>query len=138
MINYEEIKAKMDAYLESEECKEYFRKMRAWNKREKYHSERVHEFIKLNPIYLEKFLIWEEKYQERKYKQGVITNSRLFNMIFGIWSQYGKETNKDYKKDKYGFLGGSYKYLGYKMQVFIGQGSFHRVYKHKECIFQSN
>lgn len=137
-MDLSKLKKDIDAWFDSVEGKVSIEKMKRWGKRKEYYSDLVKKQIDEKPILLESFLIHEEKFQEMKYtKHHTQTSSRLFNMLFSIWREYGVMVGQDYMDDEYGFLGGSFDYLGYKMQVFVGQGSFYRVYKGEECIFQS-
>lgn len=138
MIDFEELKKKIDKIVNSPEYKEKLEKDKRWYARENEYKISLHNLLEYNPKFLEKLLLREEKYQEFKYtKHHVITSSRLFNLVFNLWVENGKTVKSDFKKDEYGFLAGSYLYLGYKIQIFCGQGSFYRIYKRNKLIFQS-
>ena len=90
------------------------------------------------PSLMNKFINREEKYEEFQYS--VMHRhkcSDLFNIVFDIATQYGNNGEEVLNKYDSAFIGGAYEYKGYGFVVYIGQGSFYRIFKDGECIFQT-
>lgn len=133
---------KLKAFLDSEEGKESVKRFKEKIELEKLNREKwVNHFIKriskLNDseleILLTRFFSWEHNIEERYYNNGIQTSSNLIDVLFDVFKTLGEEF--DSYED---FYGGGYIYRGYVFKLFIGQGSFFRVLKGKETIFQSS
>lgn len=132
---------KLRAHLETEEDKA---SMKAWFAKWNYDSERGFErmcrmldHLSKNEIHtwMDKFLEWEAKYEEYWYtERHTQTSSLLFNCLM----KYTEKKGKKVKQTKYeDFLAGAHKWKGYTFKLYVGQGSFWRVIKDKEEIFQT-
>ena len=133
---------KISEYFDSEEGQDYIQKYKQKLKTEELNREKwVNHFIrrisKLNDseleILLTRFFSWEHKIEERYYDNGIQTSSNLIDVLFDVFKTLGEEF--DSFED---FYGGGYIYRGYVFKLFVGQGSFFRVLKGKETIFQSS
>jgi len=137
-MNFELLKEKLRAFHDSEEGKESIKKFhkgleirsnredQMWNFLESLSTE---EYESL----LEKFIKWEEKFEDREYDKGKIKSSNVFNTIFGAI----KQNAESYEEDSM-FFGGGSTYRGYQWLVYVGQGSFYTIEKNGERIFTSS
>jgi hypothetical protein len=133
---------KMTAYLESPEGKESTRLFfESWFYPSRKGSERISKMIKdLSDEelekWMEKFLIWEEKWEDMQYhKRHVETDSLLFNSLYEFVRQNGININGRYDED---FLASADEWRGYTFKLYQGQGCFYRIERKGELIFQSN
>lgn len=132
---------KLKAYMESKEGRIDFKKW--WEKRtydqhkgydrmcrmlDHLSKKEIHEWM-------DKFLEWEAKYEEMWYtKRYTITSSLLFNCLMTYTEKKGKKVKQTKYED---FLAGAHKWKSYTFKLYVGQGSFWRILKDKEQIFQS-
>ena len=79
-----------------------------------------------------KFLEWESQYENNCYKKGIITSSILFESVLEYCEKHGIET--DIEDD---FLVKSIQWGDYEIYQYNGQGTFYRVIKNNEIIFQT-
>jgi hypothetical protein len=84
-----------------------------------------------------KFFEWETKYEDIFYKRNILTCSRFLNKICDIASADGMELSTD--DDEYGFLASRHQYKHFVFELYVGQGSFWRIYHttDKEVSFQT-
>lgn len=103
--------------------------------------DRISKFINNLPedridIWMDKFLKWEKKYEEYCYDvRHVQTSSQIFNGLTDYIEQNGKLV-KSTKNDSMFFAGG-WKWNNYIFKVYVGQGSFWRIWKGRKMIFQT-
>jgi len=81
---------------------------------------------------INKFLSWEKKYEEMKYRNGIQTSSILFESFKEYCIFHGEKLDID--ED---FLSSAYKWGDYVIMTFCGQGCFTRIIKNDEEIFQT-
>ena len=101
--------------------------------------EKVEKYINSIPeeeleIKFEKFLKWEEKYEEFHYThRHCHTNSMIFSNIVAYAEKNGiksKSLNED-------FLSSKFTYKGYTFKLYCGQGCFWRIMKKRKFLFQT-
>ena len=80
----------------------------------------------------QKFIKWEDAYEEREYEKGFLTSSNIFNYAYSAIV-----SNAEYCDDDSMFYGGGATYRGYDWKIFVGQGSFHTIEKNGERVFTS-
>lgn len=84
---------------------------------------------------LEKFLKWEEKLEERYLNdKHVYTHSKLFPYVMEFLEQEGHPDESEEYED---FLALAFVWDVYVFKLYVGQGSFWRIFKNDEVIFQS-
>lgn len=89
--------------------------------------------IQTNDIdfYFDKFLEWEKKFEERKYREGILTSSNVFNAITDyVESVCDRHLNLD--ED---FLADAFVWRGYTFKLYVGQGSFWKILRNNEHYF---
>lgn len=79
---------------------------------------------------MDRFINWEKAYQEMWYKRGVETDSNLLNRITDLARDYGIQQEP---LDDFQTLDTTWK--GYRFKLYMGQGSFWRIYKDDIIIF---
>ena len=82
------------------------------------------------------FIKWEDKYEEMYYKRSILTSSNIFSAVINYCSTHGIEIEIDdlpYED----FLGRRFSWGDYKFSRYDGQGSFWRIEKDDEIIYQS-
>jgi len=79
-----------------------------------------------------RFLEWEQEYEERFRKKGILTTSKLFYAVMEYCETHGKKHDIDGD-----FLTTSTLWGDYEINLYCGQGCFYRVIKNNEIIFQS-
>jgi hypothetical protein len=130
---------KLKAHLESEEglahAKQYFTAFERYDDRVKERATDLHHKLEVSSDkevsrFRNWFLKWEEKYQDMWYARRVQTNSRLFEMVWIMFREYGTEleANDD-------FLSERHEYRGYVMSLYRGQGAFFAITKNGKRIF---
>jgi hypothetical protein len=107
---------------------------------EENHKARIQEYLATcrNPcLDIIEFLKWEEKWEDTQREVNhVLTESNIFSALSMIVQEEGEDVFH-LQENEYGFLGGAWLYRGLTFSLFGGQGSFWRVEKDNEHIFQS-
>jgi hypothetical protein len=142
-LNLEELVKKLEAYRKSPEGIKAAEKNRLKFQKENEWRKKIYDFIESVdpndiPSLMDKFIKREEKYEEFQYT--VMHRhkcSDLFNIVFDLATQYGNDGDEVLNKYDSDFMGGAYEYKGYVFVVYIGQGSFYRIFNDEECIFQT-
>jgi hypothetical protein len=103
----------------------------------KRQEERISKFIeKLSQEEIEswinKFLKWEDKYEERYYDKGIQTHSKIFGHLIDVLESKGKQI-RIYRDEM--FCTNGFKWNKYKFKLYQGQGAFWRIWKGKKEIF---
>jgi len=85
----------------------------------------------------ETFLKWEDSFEDYWYTERFTqTNSNIFeNLLDFIEGKSTKLNVEDYEED---FLCNVFSWNNYLFKLYIGQGSFWRIYKSDKLIFQSH
>jgi len=78
------------------------------------------------------FLNWETQYEDRFYMKGILTSSNIFHMVLNYCGEHGIET--DIEDD---FMVKSIQWGKYEIYQYNGQGTFYRVIKDGDIIFQT-
>lgn len=82
------------------------------------------------------FLKWEEKYERFLYdERHVEGESNLICRVIDVCRKNGKFINS-HQKDSC-FLSDKFMYMGYRFELYVGQGAFWKIKKGKKVIFQS-
>lgn len=84
---------------------------------------------------VDRFLLWEKKYEEMYYKRNIETNSKIFSILMNIIQKDPDTIILDEQDD---FLSISFKYKQYTFKLYSGQGCFWRILRDNEQIFQSS
>lgn len=132
---------KIKAYLESDEGKLDFKQfMRQQNYDSIVGAKRIDKMLshlddKELEEWFKKFFKWERKYEDRKYEEGIITSSLFFNALHRFISEKGICVFDQYNDED--FLAYAEEWRGYVFKLYIGQGSFVRIEKNGDIIFQT-
>lgn len=137
-MDFEKMKQKIDAWFASPEGKASIEREKQRIKRDSERKQQAWEFLESlsDEDYqnlLQKFIKWEEQFEEREYEKGKLKSSNIFNIIFSAISHNAEPCDDDNM-----FFGGGSTYRGYDWKVFIGQGSFHTIEKDGSRIFTSS
>lgn len=101
---------------------------------EKYVTVLSERIAKLSDEELDKefqrLFAWEDKFEERYYQRGIITQSNILSYIFDAWVELGEEVEIDGDE--------GYKCRNYTFVLICGQGCFTRIYRGDEFIYQTN
>lgn len=82
------------------------------------------------------FLKWEEKFEKFLYDERHIEGeSNLICHVIEICRKNGKFINSHHNDSC--FLSDKFTYMGYRFELYVGQGAFWRIKKGKKVIFQS-
>jgi hypothetical protein len=101
------------------------RKKRLWGYLESLSNDAFEELV-------QKFIKWENDFEEQENEKHRIKSSNLFNIIVDTIFLYTPPC-----EDETMFFGGGSTYRGYQLKVFVGQGSFYTIEKNDERIFVS-
>ncbi len=101
------------------------RKKRLWVYLESLSNDAFEELV-------QKFIKWENDFEEQENEKHRIKSSNLFNIIVDTIFLYAPPC-----EDETMFFGGGSTYRGYQLKVFVGQGSFYTIEKNGERIFVS-
>ncbi len=133
--------AKLKELMDSEKFKQeteiLIKKMATEQDNEDRHVNTCREYIKkmTNPEFISFVVIiceWETKYEERKYKKGILSTSNVFHILFKSISD-----NSNARPCNENFLHEKYIYKGLTFKKYVGQGVFYRITMRKRLIFQS-
>ena len=76
--------------------------------------------------FMPKFFSWNRNYQDRKYNEGIETHTTFIGQLFRIVEEDGT-VPYDNPKDT-DFMANRILYKGFIFELFVGQGSFWRIY----------
>jgi len=135
MKNLDKLSDTIDDFFKSQRADEYFKEIKKLRKNKNRYINKYTNLLKkcdnIN-IFMDKIFLWEHKYEEKKYMNGVSATSNFFQIIFNVWERNGKEEVIDEP-----FLTESYTWLEYTFKIYVGQGVYFRVVKNNKIIFYS-
>lgn len=120
-----------------DEAKIYFEQDAAFKRRRIDH---ISKFIDNLPedqidVWMDKFLKWEEKYEEYCYDvRHIQTTSQIFAGLTDYIEEKGKEIRNTKKEI---FFAGGWKWKDYTFRIYCGQGCFWRIWRKRTVIFQT-
>lgn len=136
-MDVEKIRALLETEEGKQDMRDFFAKMhydsgrgydRMCKMLDRLSKKKVHKWM-------DKFLEWETKYEEYWYtERHTLTNSLLFDCLMTYTEKKGKKLNLFKDED---FLSKAHKWKGYTFKLYVGQGSFWRIMKDEERIFQT-
>ena len=85
--------------------------------------------------WFDKFLAWEEKYEDKMYRQGIITSSNIFGAVINYFENNSKIIKVGDEDEM--FLSKAFKWKKYTFKLYQGQGCFWRILRKKEIRFQT-
>ena len=83
---------------------------------------------------INKFFLWENKFEERKYKNGIQTTSMLFHSFIDYCEYHGKDVTEEFDEP---FLSSAFIWGNYTFKTYCGQGCYTRILKQEKEIFQT-
>jgi hypothetical protein len=119
-----------------EDVRIYFDNMFKHKERQLDHIEKFISKLSQEEIekWMDKFLKWEEKYEEFRYdKRHEQATSRIFNAFTNFIKKNGKEMRRSSEM----FCTGGWKWNKYTIKLYQGQGCFWRIWKNRKVIFQT-
>lgn len=135
----EDLKAWMDNPENVKKMQDNFRKKAESNLRNITRIRKIIDPLDVEGFkdFMNKFFVWETKYEEIFYKRNILTSSIFLNKICDIASEDGMKLRTD--DDEHGFLASRFQYKHFVFELYVGQGSFWRIYHttDKEVSFQT-
>lgn len=125
-------KASLNDYFEREKVKKEIRKIQ---------RKRIISYYKSldkkgRKELIDKFLKWEEKYEDYWYmKRHTQTTSILWTLFTDHIVKKGKDVYKKYSDED--FLGSAHQYKKWTLKTYCGQGCFDRLFYNGEEVFQT-